>query len=303
MREASRTSRIVQVTLWALCLNVLLTGLKLAVGIVVGSSALVADAIHSMSDMSTDVIVLIGVRISSRPADESHAYGHGRFETMAASLVGVVLIGAAVFVVWEGGLSLYHHKHSFPGVAVLVVASVSILSKESIYHVTRRVARRTGSAALYVNAWHQRSDALSSVAVLVGAIAGLLGWGHADQLAAVAVGVMIGMIGLGALWRLFLELTEGSISSEERESISRAIQGVGGVMDWHRLRTRLVGRQVFMDVHVLVDERLSVAEGHAIASAVEGAIARSMERPIDIVVHFEPAPDADVPGGPRRGRE
>lgn len=289
----NQVSQMIRVTIWGLCLNLFLTGLKLAVGIVVGSAALVADAVHSISDLSTDIVVILGIRLSSRPADEDHAYGHGRFETIATSLIGAMLIGAGIFIAWKSGLSLYRGEINIPGYAVLVVAAVSILSKEWIYQVTQRVARRVGSPALRVNAWHHRSDALSSVAVLFGGIAGLAGWGHGDQSAAIVVGVMVSMVGLNALWKVFVELTEGSISGEEQKSIVEAIGSVPGVKGWHRLRTRLVGREVFMDVHVLVDSRLSVAEGHRICSTVESAIVQTVQRPINIVVHCEPetAPD------------
>ena len=290
----NQVSQIIRVTIWGLCLNLFLVGLKLAVGIVVGSAALVADAVHSISDLSTDIVVILGVRLSSRPADEGHAYGHGRFETIATSLIGAMLVGAGIFIAWKSGLSLYRGEVNIPGYAVLVVAAVSILSKEWIYQITQRVARRVGSSALHVNAWHHRTDALSSVAVLFGAAAGLLGWGHGDQSAAIVVGVMISIVGLIALWKVFVEVTEGSISAEEQRSIVEAIQSVPGVKGWHRLRTRLVGREVFMDVHVLVDEGLSVADGHRICSTVESAIAQSMERPINIVVHCEPDKDPDA---------
>jgi len=290
----NQVSQIIRVTIWGLCLNLFLVGLKLAVGIVVGSAALVADAVHSISDLSTDIVVILGIRLSSRPADEGHAYGHGRFETIATSLIGAMLVGAGIFIAWKSGLSLYRGEINIPGYAVVVVAAVSILSKEWIYQVTQRVARRVGSSALHVNAWHHRTDALSSVAVLFGAAAGLLGWGHGDQSAAIVVGVMISIVGLIALWKVFVEVTEGSISAEEQRSIVEAIQSVPGVKGWHRLRTRLVGREVFMDVHVLVDEGLSVADGHRICSTVESAIAQSMERPINIVVHCEPDKDPDA---------
>ncbi len=289
MRDSGRDSHsIIRVTVWGLCLNALLAGLKLAGGLVFGSIALVADAVHSLSDMSTDIVVILGVRLSSRPADEGHAYGHGRFETIATSIIGVVLVGVAIMICWEAGVSIYRHEHSIPGFAVLAVATISIGSKEWLYQITRRIARRVGSSALRVNAWHHRSDALSSVAVLFGAIAGLLGWDHGDQLAAVVVGVMIGMVGLKALWDIVFELVEGSVSLEEQKSIAQAIQGVPGVVGWHRMRTRRMGREVFMDVHVLVDARLSVIEGHRISSAVEHAVAHSTGRPIDVVVHYEP---------------
>ncbi|UCG83350.1 MAG: cation transporter [Dehalococcoidia bacterium] len=284
----STETESVRVTIWSICLNVFLTGLKLAVGLVIGSAALVADAIHSISDLSTDIVVILGIRISSRPADDSHAYGHGKFETVAASIIGTVLLGAGLYIIWEAGSALYRQEVNIPGYPVIVVAILSIVSKEWMYRVTRRVARRVGSSALYVNAWHHRSDALSSVAVLVGSIAGVAGWGHGDQVAAIVVGAMVCIVGINALWKVFIELTEGSISPSEQESIVKAIQSVQGVKSWHRLRTRLVGREVFMDVHVQVDAGLSVAEGHRICSAVEHAIAGSMERTVNVVVHCEP---------------
>ncbi|TET17706.1 MAG: cation transporter [Dehalococcoidia bacterium] len=290
----NQVSQIIRVTIWGLCLNLFLVGLKLAVGIVVGSAALVADAVHSISDLFTDIVVILGIRLSSRPADEDHAYGHGRFETIATSLIGAMLVGAGVFIAWKSGFSLYRGEINIPGYAVVVVAAVSILSKEWIYRVTQRVARRVGSSALHVNAWHHRTDALSSVAVLFGAVAGLLGWGYGDQSAAIVVGVMVSIVGLNALSKVFVELTEGSISGEEQRSIAEAIQGVPGVKGWHRLRTRLVGREVFMDVHLLVDSRLSVAEGHRICSTVESAIMQTVQRPINIVVHCEPERDPDA---------
>jgi cation diffusion facilitator family transporter len=286
--ERNHVGQIIRVTIWGLCLNLLLVALKLAVGLVVGSAALVADAVHSISDLFSDLIVILGVRLSSRPADEGHTYGHGKFEAFAASIVGAMLIGAGFFLAWKAGLSFYRGELNIPGYAVLIVAAVSIVSKEWIYRVTRRVARRVGSSALHVNAWHHRSDALSSVAVLFGGIAGLAGWGHGDQLATIVVGVMVIMVGLKALWRVFVELSEGSVSAEEQKAIVETIQTIPGVKGWHRLRTRLVGREVFMDVHVLVDAELSVADGHAICSDVERAIAQSMERPVNVVVHCEP---------------
>ena len=299
----NQVSQIIRVTIWGLCLNLFLVGLKLAVGIVVGSAALVADAVHSISDLSTDIVVILGIRLSSRPADEDHAYGHGRFETIATSLIGAMLVGAGIFIAWKSGLSLYRGEINIPGYAVVVVAAVSILSKEWIYQVTQRVARRVGSSALRVNAWHHRSDALSSVAVLFGAVAGLVGWGYGDQSAAIVVGVMVSIVGLNALWKVFVELTEGSISGEEQKSIVEAIQSVPGVKGWHRLRTRLVGREVFMDIHLLVDSGLSVAEGHRICSTVESAIVQTVQRPINIVVHCEPERDPDVTDEKRSSRQ
>lgn len=284
----NETSQIIRVTILGTFLNVFLVGLKLSVGIVVGSAALVADAIHSISDFTSDIVVLLGVRLSSRPPDESHDYGHGKYELIAATTIAVMLVGAGFYIAWKSGLAFSRGEVNTPGYWVLVVAAVSIVSKEWIYQATQRVARRVGSSVLHINAWHHRSDALSSVAVLFGAIASQLGWGHGDQLAAIVVGVMIIIVGLNAFRKVFVELTEGSISDEERKSIVEAIQSVPEVKSWHRLRTRLLGREVFMDVHVRVDKQLSVADGHQICSTVENAIAQSLGRSINIVVHCEP---------------
>lgn len=188
----------------------------------------------------------------------------------------------------EGRKSLYRQEENIPGYPVLVVAAVSIASKEWIFQITRRIARLVSSPLLNANAWHHRTDALSSVAVLFGAIAGSAGWSHGDQSAAAVVGMMIGAVGVRFLWKVFVELTEGSISAEERDSIVEAVERVTGVRGWHRLRTRLVGREVFMDVHVRVDAGLSVDEGHQICSAVERAAGEALERPINVVVHCEP---------------
>ena len=151
----------IRVTLIGLVTNVFLLGLKLVVGLFVGSAALIADAVHSFSDLLTDIVAIVGIRLSARPADESHPYGHGRYETIAASVIGVALVVAGVAIAWDAGLSLYRQEHNIPGYPVLIVAAVSIVSKEWLYQITRRVARRVRSAVLSANAWHHRSDALS----------------------------------------------------------------------------------------------------------------------------------------------
>ncbi|MDY6917557.1 MAG: cation diffusion facilitator family transporter [Chloroflexota bacterium] len=277
-----------RVTVMGLFLNLFLAALKLSIGLVFASAALIADAVHSISDLVTDVVAIIGIRLSSRPADESHPYGHGKLETMAASLIGIALLVVGGLILWNAGLSLYRQEQNIPGYPMLIAAAVSIVAKEWIYQVTRRVARRIGSALLSANAWHHRSDALSSVAVLLGAIGGLLGWGQGDQVAALAVGTIIVVVGLNTLWGLIVELAEGSVSGAEREAIAEAIEGVPGVIAWHDLRTRLVGREVFMDVSLHVSSRLTIVEAHAICSAVEEAIEKSLPRPVNVVVHCEP---------------
>lgn len=280
--------RIRRVTLLGVLANFLLAVVKLLAGILLGSFALVADAIHSLSDLATDLITLAGTAIASRPPDPGHPYGHGRFDTVAALLVGAALIGGGVYIGWEAGLSLSRGEESTIGYPVLAIAAVSILAKEWLYRVTRKVAVEEHSPALHANAWHHRSDALSSVAVLVGAVASLLGWPYGDQAAALAVGLLIIAVGIRLLSSVFTELTESSITEEDQLRVIRAVESVPGVRGWHRLRTRLVGREVYMDIHVLVEDNISLVEAHNICTAVEEAASTCLDRPVNIVVHCEP---------------
>jgi len=285
-----RLDQMMQITVIGLGLNAFLMVLKLGVGITVGSTALIADAVHSLSDLATDIIVLLGIRFASRPADKGHAYGYGRFESISAAVIGGTLIIGGIIIAWRAGLDLYRGEEHIPGYPMLVVAIVSIVSKEWLYRATQKVARTWSSPALRANAWHHRSDALSSVAVLLGAIAGSAGWGHGDQVAAIGVGMIIILVGIGVVWGVLTELTESSVSPEESRLITETIGHVTGVRGWHRLRTRMVGREVFMDVHVLVDPWLSVDESHKICSAVEGNVGQCLDRPVNIIVRCEPYP-------------
>jgi cation diffusion facilitator family transporter len=179
-------------------------------------------------------------------------------------------------------------EESFPGLGVVAVALLSIVVKEWLYQRTARVAREVGSAALQANAWHHRSDALSSIAVLAGGIGGLIGFGHADQLAGLVVGLMVVVAGGRTLVRVLHELTEGGLARGDLETIERAIGAVPGVRDWHRLRTRVVGRETFVDVHVLVHPALSLWDAHEISTQVEAGIRNACDLAVNVVVHVEP---------------
>jgi cation diffusion facilitator family transporter len=284
-----------RVTLLGILCNVLLMAIKLVAGFLIGSAALIADGIHSTSDMATDLAVLGGMRLGRRKADADHPYGHGRYETLAGGAVAAVLILVGAFITWNGIVSIYRGVLSFPGSCVVVIAAISILVKEWLYHRTVRVARDVGSAALQANAWHHRSDALSSVAVLAGGMGGLVGWGHADQLAGLIVGLMVITAGGRTLVHVLRELTEGGLSTREVETIETAIQRVDAARAWHQLRTRRVGRETFVDVHVVVDSALSVVDAHRVSMEVEDAIHQACERPVNVIVHVEPdTPELDA---------
>lgn len=284
-----RQKKIRSITLWGALLNIFLMILKIFSGILIRSSALIADGIHSFSDLATDIVVLIGTRLSHRPPDETHPYGHGKMETIASQLIALTLVVLSVGLIWSAGTSIYRHEQNYPGFMVLIVAVVSVISKEIIFFMTRKISRLTGSVILYANAWHHRSDSLSSVAVLIGGIVSLFGWGYADQTATIVVGFMI----MGVAGKIFfeglVELSEHSADSESIQRIERVLSEEKEVSSWHALRTRKLGAELFVDVHVLVNPKLSVLESHNISAKIEKEIKQKLSKPVNVLVHIEPS--------------
>lgn len=277
-----------RITLIGMISNLTLLGLKLLFGFVSGSAGLIADGIHSGSDMATDLAVLGGMHLGRREADAEHPYGHGRFETLAGGIVAGILILVGAFIAWEAVVALRAGIVNYPGIPVLLIALLSIVVKEWLYRATIRVARDVDSAALHANAWHHRSDALSSIAVLAGGVGGLAGWGQADQVAGLIVGLMVIVAGWRTLVGVLHELTEGGVSRDEVAKIESAIASVEETREWHHLRTRRVGRETFIDLHILVDPELSIVDAHRISADVESALHAACNRPANVTVHIEP---------------
>jgi len=278
----------IRITLTGLGVNLLLMASKIIVGLLTGSVGLVADGIHSGSDMATDLTVIGGIHLGGRQADSRHPYGHGRLETLSGGVVAGVLIAVGLYLTWSASSALYRGVESFPGVPVIVVAFVSIVLKEWMYRRTIHVAQAASSPALYANAWHHRSDALSSLAVLIGGAVSVAGWGHADQIAGIIVGLMVAMAGGRTLLTVFHELVEGGLNDTELEGVRTAIRSVPGVISCHDLRSRTVGRERFVDLHLLVDEALSLKEAHRISMNVEAAVQAAFPVPMNLTVHVEP---------------
>jgi len=283
--------QIKSITYLGLAVNVSLAAVKIVIGFFAGSLALIADGIHSLSDLITDVAVLLGVRLGSKAPDQSHPYGHGRAETLSAGLIALVLIIVGGAMIYYATMAIAREEVTTPRIAVLIVAILSIASKEWLYRVTQKVAVESHSAALYANAWHHRSDALSSVAVVAGFISLEFGFGHGDQVAAIAVGLMIIWVGVRVIGDSLRELTEGAVDADTVEHIRNIINANSSIRQWHRLRTRTVGREVFIDLHILVDPNLSIVTAHEIASSLESALHQQIARPVNITVHVEP----DIP--------
>jgi cation diffusion facilitator family transporter len=275
--------------------NFFLSLAQIAVGLIAGSAALVADGVHSASDLLSDILVWVAARHAAQAPDKDHPYGHGRFETAATLGLGILLALVALGIVWNGIERLFDVAQPVPEMIALIVAAVGIVAKESLYWYTIAVARRLKSDMLRANAWHHRSDAISSIVVLIGVGGAVLGFAYMDALAAIIVGLMVAKIGwdlgLGAL----TELVDTALDEREVAEASRVIMGIDGVRSVHMLRTRRHGAEASADVHVQVAPRLSVSEGHMISQAVEDRLIEKVGSITDVTVHIDPEDDETAP--------
>ena len=286
-----------KVTLIGALVNIILIILKLFAGIIGHSQALIVDAVHSISDLFTDAMVLIGLRIGRKAPDEDHPFGHARIETLVSAVIGLALIGTAIYLGIKSAFNLYQHTEYHPTTLALVGAAISVAFKEALYHYTVRTGRRIKSQLIVANAWHQRSDALSSVAVLLG-VAGTLirpSWHILDSFAALLVSFFIVKVGLDILRNSLREFTDTAPKPEVLSEIRRHIRGVEGVLDMHDLRVRTSGGLYQTDVHIDVDRDLTVKEGHRIARAVERCLEENVEDLHSVIVHVDPAPSNTDP--------
>ena len=279
------------VTLVGALVNVLLILLKFFAGIFGNSQALIADAVHSVSDLFTDAIVLIGLRVGRKAPDEEHPFGHGRIETLASAMVGMALIATALYLGIEATLNIYRHTEYHPTNLALIGAGVSIALKEALYHYTVHIGRRIKSQLIIANAWHHRSDSLSSVAVFMGVAGALINPSLyiLDSFAAVLVSFFIVKVGLEILRDSLREFTDTAPPPEILDKISDCTRSVEGVLDTHDLRVRTSGGMYQMETHIVVDGQLTVSEGHRIAKAVESCLAEEIEDLDRVIVHVDPA--------------
>lgn len=272
--------------------DLLLGVAKVLVGMAAGSQALVADGIHSFSDLATDFLVLFAAKHAHREADVEHPYGHGRIETVATVVLGVTLVLVAIGICYDAVRRLLEPEQLLhPGMLALVVALVSVAAKEIIYQYTARAARRLRSKMLLANAWHSRSDAISSIIVVIGVVGTMAGFPYLDALAAVAVALMIAKIGWDLLWKSLQELIDTALEPAKVADIRNTIMLVNGVRACHMLRTRHSGSDVLADVHILVDPVLSVSEGHQIGETVRGGLIETIDDVTDVTVHIDPEDD------------
>ena len=291
----TRENELTKVTLWGSIGNLVLLSFKFVAGIVAGSSAMVADAVHSLSDFLTDLIVLVFVRIGAKPQDDSHDYGHGKFETLATLFVALALVGAAIGIIVSGSLKiarwLQGETLETPGILALWAALLSILVKEILFRYTIAKGKALESPAVIANAWHHRSDALSSIGAAIG-IGGaiLLGqrWAVLDPLASIVVGGMLVKVAWDLLKVSTGELTDSSLSAETEREIEDIIRSFPQVSEPHNLRTRRIGNRIAIESHVRLDGNMTLDEAHDIVSAIEDQIRERFGHGTIVTIHMEP---------------
>lgn len=292
---AGQVHDIKRVTLGGALVNLVLAGAKMMVGVLGQSQALVADGIHSLSDLASDVLVFFASKHGRRAPDLDHPYGHARIETAATVALGGLLMLVAIGIAGDAAKRLWApDSFPMPSFSVLAMVCISILAKEGLYHYTQLIANRVGSDLLRANAWHHRSDAASSIIVLVALAGALAGWRWLDAVGAIGVALMIAWMGWSLAWRSVRELVDTGLEPEQVSEIEATILAVDGVQALHRLRTRRMGGKAFADVHILLkDPRISVSEGHQISETVLGKV-EALGHVADVTVHIDPEDDEMV---------
>ena len=291
--QQARAAR--KVTLVGLAVNSINGIVKIVVGFLANSYALIADGIHSLSDMFSDVLVLAASHFGRQEPDKDHPYGHERYETLATLVLGALLIAVAGALVWDSLMRLLTPRELVtPGAIVLVVALASVASKEWIYHYTLRIARQINSRLLEGNAWHHRTDSLSSIVVFVAVGGSILGISWLDQAAAVFVALMVARIGFKLIWDSLKELVDTAIPQDQISSIRAVAMSVAGVRDVHDLRSRRMGNRTLLDIHLQVDPHISVSEGHEVGAWVARLLRSRFEDISDVTFHIDPECDEHI---------
>ena len=291
-----REREITRITLFGSFVNVGLLTFKFVAGFLGNSSAMIADAVHSLSDFLTDIVVLVFVRISSRPEDEGHDYGHGKYETLATSIIGAVLLFVGFGLLWDGCDRIWLHyvdgiPLESPGLVALYAALASIVVKELLFRLTLRIGRRQDSQVVIANAWHHRSDAFSSIGTALG-IGGaiLLGdeWRILDPLAAVIVSLFIIRVSLRLMLPAVQDLLEVSLPKETEVQILEIISELPEVRNPHHLRTRRIGNRFAIEAHIRVDGQMTVYDAHELTRKIESRLRQEFGAATPVVLHVEP---------------
>jgi cation diffusion facilitator family transporter len=290
--DPSRYALANRCTWTSVFVNIVLTITQVVAGIFSHSQSLIADGVHSLSDLISDFLVLIASHHSKTPADDDHPYGHGRIETAASLVLGAILVLTGIGIMYGAAIKL-ENIGNLPPVTSLALwtAGLALIAKEGLFRYMLHVGEQLRSPMLIANAWHARSDAASSLVVAIGIAANMMGFIYADALAAIVVGFMIVRMGFVFVWEAFQELIDAGLSFEEVASIRQTLMDTQGVENVHELRTRKMAHRVLVDAHILVDSKISVSEGHSIAERARKRVIDSHESVNDVLVHVDTEDD------------
>ena len=291
MNEQKNISGGIMAIAVGVVINVVLTVLKFIIGTIGNSTALLADAAHSLSDLITDGVAYFSLKISAEKPDEKHPYGHGRAETIGSAIIGVAVLVVGVGIAWEVLQKVLTGSVGVPGTIAIWAALLSIILKEALFHYTKHEGEKMRSESLIANAWHHRSDALSSVAALIGIAGATQGYPLMDPLAAVVVASMVSKVGWDISSDAVQNLMDRGVSEDELKEMEEIVTNAQGVLDHHELKTRVVGSDTFVDIHIQVSPRISVSEAHNIAESVRRELRERIEHVTDALVHIDAEDD------------
>lgn len=294
-KQKDGAGQIRKVSWLGLVSNFFLFGIKAIFGVLGNSQALVADAVHTLTDVSTDLAVLVGVKFWTKPPDQEHPYGHNRIEILVSIGIGIVLFATAVGIGYNALMAIRQEHLTPPSWIAFWAALIAIITKEIIYRKTLAIGKRNKSSAVIANAWHHRSDALSSVPVAIAVAAAAINknWAFLDHLGAFIVCLFIVRASWGIVRKAFQDMIDTGVSKQYIKEIKNLVVSIEGVKDSHAIRTRNIASKIFVDLHVLVDSSLSVKRSHNIAESVKKKLIDSQKDIIDVVVHIEPYKDGE----------
>jgi len=286
----NKKTQIQNITLISLVANIVLSVIKFLIGFFGNSQAVVADALHSFSDTSSDLVILFGVKYWTAPPDDSHPYGHQKIESFVTIIIGFILIVVACAIGYNGLISLQERNQAQLSWIVIIGPFISIILKETLFKVTYKVGIKINSSSLKANAWHHRTDALSSIPVLIAVVASLVDprLGFLDQIGAIIVSAFIIKVGLEILFTNINDLLDTGISKEKIIELNKIIKNIQNVRGVHKLRTRKLANYIYIDLHLEVDGQLSVLQGHDISEEVKHTLIKNNSKIIDVMVHLEP---------------
>lgn len=289
-------NRVIRITIAASITNIILSSLKIFFGIIGNSQGLLADGFHSLSDLLSDFVVYFGVIVGNKPKDFNHNYGHKKIENLSEILLGLILIISALYIAYDSGIAIYHHREVKPEFITIIIALISVIAKEVLFHFTIKVGKEENNSIIIANAWHQRSDSFSSIAVLIGLVVGYI---HeplhiVDSYMGIIVSFLILKVGISVIWKSAIKLIDTAPPLEIRKQIINIIKQNEEVLNFHNIRMRYIGNEIFIEMHIMVQSDYSIKKAHDISEELKEDIKTNIDNIYDVTIHIEPFEDINI---------